>query len=129
MLRHRLNKNRKVGCPKSRQPLAPATSPDPYLKWLLMKATQRKCCSLCTIGRRLPRVDGHSVTGVIRETGGFRISKRIGPHGARRSYEPGAPSTNRCQSSFPILARSSEAPAEAEVSNIRCPRSGERPWD
>jgi len=41
----------------------------------------------------------------------------------------GAHSTSSCQSRFSILVGSSEALAEAEVSNIRCPRSGERPWD
>ena len=37
------------------------------------------------------------------------------------------PPLRSCQSAFPILADSSEAPAEAEVSRIRCPRCGESP--
>src|SRR5712671_1071901 len=94
-----------------------------------MEAARRICCSLRTIGRKLPRASGHSVTGVIRETGDFRISKHIGPNGAGRSYELGAPSTSSCKSSFSILAGSSEALAEAEVWNIRRPRSGEKPSD
>lgn len=124
-----LEQESKGGLPEVQATTAPATSPDPYPKWLLMEAARRKCCSLCTIGKKLPPASGHSVTEVIRETGGFRISKRIGPNGTGRSYELCAPSTSSCQSTFSILADSSEALAEAEVSNIRCPRTGERPWN
>ena len=94
-----------------------------------MNPTRRKRCSFFRIGRRLPPVSGHSVTGGIRETGGFRISKRIEPRGSRRSYELGAASTRGCQSRSSVLADSSEALPEAEVSNIRCPTCGERPSD
>jgi uncharacterized membrane protein len=49
------------------------------------------------------------------------MGKRIGLHKTRKRSESVAPSIGSSQSRFPLMAESSEAPAEAEVSNIRCP--------